>query len=669
MVAMAPADPMIFIDDMSQTTRQDQETITALRAELQKRGHEIELLRETAFAVGSELDLDKVFSLIVDRARELIGAETVLLPLLNRDCDEYTYRAGSGANAEEIVGESLPIDFGVCGWVWKHKRPWWRGVLSELSEQEKNLWEKEAGTLLMVPLVGRQHFLGGIAGINKAGGGEFSENDLQLLELFAGQAAIAIENAMAMEKVEHAKREAEEAQGELKRVNKRLSAVNQELEYLSLYDNLTGLPNRSLFRDRIRKEIEQAGSGRFALLIVDIDRFQEINDTLGHEAGDELLRVMASRFAKALDPENTISRMSGDEFAVLLTGADAQSAVTSSRGLLASLDAPLLLAGQDVLVTAGIGIALYPQHGSDISTLFKHADAAMLAAKRDKSGFHLFDEQQDAGGPGRFALIRDLRAALDGEEFALYYQPKVELATSTITGVEALARWRRKDGVFVPPDMFITALEQTGLIQTFTWWALETAMRQRIDWLKRRLDLRIAVNVPISVIMDPQFMPQLGQLLDRHGIRGGITIEITENVFFGDYDRLNAVLSKLRSFDIECSIDDFGTGHSSLARLRQLPVSEIKIDRSFVMDMLRSKDDAVIVKSTIDLGQNLGLKVVAEGVENVQTLQQLYRLRCDIVQGYHIAKALPVVELEAFLAQSQWAVVRVAESAAVARRD
>ena len=279
---------------MSQTTNDDRDTIAVLRGELQRRKHEIELLRETASAVGSELDLDKVFSLIVDRARELIGAETVLLPLLNPGCDEYTYRAGSGANVQEIVGESLPLDFGVCGWVWKHKRPWWRGVLSELSEQEKNLWEKEAGTLLLVPLVGRQHFLGGIAGINKSGGGEFTENDLQLLELFAGQAAIAIENAMAMERVGQAKREAEEAQGELKRVNKRLSAVNQELEYLSLYDNLTGLPNRSLFRDRIRKEIEQHGGAGLALLIIDIDRFQEINDSLGHEAGDELLRVVGA---------------------------------------------------------------------------------------------------------------------------------------------------------------------------------------------------------------------------------------------------------------------------------------------------------------------------------------------------------------------------------------
>jgi len=647
---------------MTQQTNEDQNLIASLELQLRQRDHAIGLLRETAFAVGSELDLDKVLQLIVDRARELIGAETVLLPLLNRDCDEYTYRAGSGANIEEIIGESLPLDFGVCGWVWKHRRPWWRGVLSELSEQEKNLWEKEAGTLLLVPLVGRQHFLGGIAGLNKSGGGEFTENDLQLLELFAGQAAIAIENAMAMEGVEQARHEAEQAQGELQRVNKRLSAVNQELEYLSLYDELTGLPNRSLFRDRVAKEIEQRGDDSAALLIVDIDRFQEINDTLGHEVGDELLRVAAGRFAKALDPADTISRMAGDEFAVLLTGAGEQSAKDSARGLLAALDQTLRLSGQDVAVTAGIGIALYPRHGRDISTLLKHADVAMLVAKRDKVGIHVFDEQRDAGGPGRFALVRDLREALDGEEFELYYQPKVELATSTITGVEALARWRRKDGAFVPPDMFISALEQTGLIHRFTWWALDTAMRQRITWLKRHFDLRVAVNVPISVIMDSQFMPELSRLIERHGVQGGITIEITENVFFGDYDHLNAVLSQLQGFGIECSIDDFGTGHSSLSRLRQLPVAEIKIDRSFVMDMLQSKDDAVIVKSTIDLGQNLGLKVVAEGVESVQTLQQLYRLRCDSVQGFHIAKALPVAELEAFLAHSKWAVARLGEA-------
>ena len=639
---------------MTQATDPDRDRIAALEDELHRREREITLLRETTLAVGSELDLDKVFPLIVDRARELIGAETVLLPLLNQDCDEYTYRAGAGTHVDEIVGQSLPLDFGVCGWVWKHKRPWWRGVLSELSAQEKNLWEKEAGTLLMVPLLGHQHFLGGIACINKTRGGEFSENDLHLLELFAGQAAIAIENAMAMEKVAQARREAEEAQGELQRLNKRLTAVNQELEYLSLYDNLTGLPNRSLFHDRIRKEIEQHGERAMALLIIDIDRFQEINDTLGHEAGDELLRTVAERLASRLGKSDIIGRMSGDEFAVLLDGVEAEAALNAARGLLESLDATMELAGHEVLVTAGIGIALFPQHGLDVSTLFKHADAAMLAAKQEKKGSHLYDERRDAGSAGRFALVRDLRSALDNEEFDLYYQPKLELATSLITGVEALARWRREDGSFVPPDMFISALEQTGLIQRFTWWALETAMRQRIAWLQQGYDLRISVNVPISVITDPHFIAELARLAARHDARGGITIEITENVFFGDYDRLNAVLTELHNFDIECSIDDFGTGYSSLARLRQLPVAELKIDRSFVMDMLHSNDDAVIVKSTIDLGQNLGIRVVAEGVENIQTLQQLYRLRCDSVQGFYIARALPAAELIAFLGRSKW---------------
>lgn len=652
---------------MIQMTSEEQARIAALESELQQRDRAIALLRETAFAVGSELDLDKVLTLIAERTRELIGAETVLLPMLNRDCDEYTYRAGAGTNAAEIVGASLPRDFGVCGWVWKHQRPWWRGVLSELSEQERDLWEKEAGTLLMVPLVGRQHFLGGISCLNKTGGGEFSEHDLRLLELFAGQAAIAIENAMAMESVEQAKRTAEAAQAELKRVNARLSAVNQELEFLSLYDNLTGLPNRSLFRDRIRKEIDQPGVATLALLIVDIDRFLEINDTLGHEAGDELLRVAAERFSAALDPGDTISRMSGDEFAVLLRGADADAAMQAAQRLLAALDATVVLAGQEVLVTASVGIALFPQHGQDLATLFKHADAAMLAAKREKCGVHFFDEQRDAGSPGRYALVRDLRAALDDEEFALFYQPKVDLVTHTVTGVEALARWRRQNGAFVPPDMFISALEQTGLIQRFTWWALDTVMRQRIAWLARGYDLRIAVNVPVSVIMDAHFIADLDTLMERHALRGGITIEITENAFFGDYDQLKAVLSNLRDFGIECSIDDFGTGYSSLARLRQLPVAELKIDRSFVMEMLRNKDDAVIVKSTIDLAQNLGLKVVAEGVENAQTLQQLYHLRCDSVQGYHIARALPVAELESFLVRSQWAVARTDASATQAQ--
>lgn len=652
----APARPTLpTLSSMADPFDARQARIDTLEAELHQREREIALLRETALVMGGEYDLDTVFHLIALRARDLIQADTVLLPIVSA-ASEYTYRAAAGANAEEIVGQTLPLDTGLCGWVCRERKPWWGGALTELSDADRNHWEKAADTVIVVPLPGRQRFLGGIAGMNKAGGGEFTRNDLHLLQLFAGQAAIAIENAVAMENVDLARQQAEAAERELKKLNTRLSDANKELEHLSLYDGLTGLPNRSLFRDRLQQEIEAnaTAGGGFAMLIVDIDRFLEINDTLGHDVGDELLRKVARRCSRALGPRDTVARMSGDEYAVLLSGVDSAAATTGAQRLLARIAAPMQILGHHVIVSAGIGVALYPPHGADISTLFRHADAAMLAAKRDKSGVHLFDELADTREHGRYALIRDLRAALDGGEFSLYYQPKVELCSGSVLGVEALARWHRLDGSLVMPEIFVSALEQTGLIQPFTWWALATVMRQRREWLGRGLDITVAVNVPLSVVMAPDFIAEIGKLVEHYQAQGGIVLELTEHIFLGDYDRLNVVLVELRRYDIECSIDDFGTGHSSLARLRQLPVAELKIDRSFVIEMLANNDDAVIVRSTIDLAHNLGLRVVAEGVENIETLRRLVELRCDSVQGYHITRALPADELESFLALSAW---------------
>jgi diguanylate cyclase (GGDEF)-like protein len=634
-----------------------EEKLTELVAQLRQRDYEIALLRETTQAIGSELDLDRVLDLIAKHAQDLLKTETVLVPILNAACAEYTYRAGAGKNAEETLGESLPIDFGICGWVWKHQKPWWRGALADLSPQERNRWEKDAGTLLMVPLVGRRHFLGGIAAMNKLNGEEFTENDLRLLELFAGQAAIAIENAMAMEQVEQARQASEDAQSELQRVNKRLNAVNHELEYLSLYDPLTSLPNRSLFLDRFNNELNLAAANRtkLALLIIDIDRFQEINDNLGHEAGDDLLMITATQLHILANDSDILGRMSGDEFALLLQADEAQ-ARESAEKILDLLSQPVTLAGQEMVVTSAVGIALYPEHGDDISTLFKHADEAMVAAKRDKSGIRIFDQHLNVDGPGRLALLQDLRKALANHEFELHYQPKIDLAQGRIDGVEALARWQRGNSVAVPPDMFIGALEQTGLITSFTYWALHTAMAQRERWLQRGWDINIAVNVPLSVVMDNRFLSELSTLFDHHRNAHGLVLEITENIFLGDYDRINSILSEVRSFGFGCSIDDFGTGHSSLARLRQLPVDEIKVDRSFVMGMLANKDDEVIVRSTIELAHNLGLKVVAEGVENAKIMKELAALNCDIVQGYHISRALPAAELEKFLSKGRWTI-------------
>lgn len=652
------------MNDKMPDSQYTEEKFAELEAKLRQRDYEIALLRDTTRAIGSELDLDTVLDLIAQHAQDLTQAETVLVPILNAACAEYTYRAGAGKNAEEIVGQSLPIDFGICGWVWKHQKPWWRGALAELSPQERNRWEKDAGTLLMVPLVGRKHFLGGIAAMNKLSGEEFTENDLRLLELFAGQAAIALENAMAMDLVEQSLQAAEDAQGELQRVNKRLNAVNHELEYLTLYDPLTSLPNRSLFLDRFGHELNLAAANhsKLALLIVDIDHFQEINDNLGHEVGDDLLMITATQLHILAGDNDILGRMSGDEFALLLQADETEARETADK-MLDLLSQPVTLAGQEMVVTSAIGIALYPEHGDDIATLFKHADEAMVAAKRDKSGIRVFDEHLNVDGPARLALLQDLRRALNNQEFELYYQPKIDLARGQLDGVEALARWQRGSTIAVPPDMFIGALEQTGLIASFTYWALHTAMEQRKRWLQRGWDIRIAVNVPLSVVMDNRFLSELSTLFDHNGSAQGLVLEITENIFLGDYDRINGILAEVRSFGFGCSIDDFGTGHSSLARLRQLPVDEIKVDRSFVMGMLANKDDEVIVRSTIELAHNLGLKVVAEGVENAKIMKELALLKCDIVQGYHISRALPAPELEKFLGKGRWVIPQATNSA------
>lgn len=627
-----------------------------LSEELKQREYEIALLKDTAVAVVSELDLDKLMRLVAGRARELIKAETVLVPIINEQLSEYTYRAGAGMHADEIVGESLPIDFGVCGWVWRHKRAWWRGVLDELSPQERNRWEREAGTLLLVPLIGRQHFLGGIAGLNKEGGGDFTRRDRDLLELFAGQVAIAIENAMAMRHVDAARQAAEDYQRELQRLNKRLSAVNRELEYLSLNDHLTGLPNRSLFMDRVEREIDVSavGTSGFAVLLIDLDRFQDVNDSLGHEAGDALLKLVAERLRALVGHGDTLARMGGDEFAILLHNGDLAHAQAFARRLHDLLAQPFALAGERLVVSASIGIVHHPAHGANVSTLLKHADVAMYAAKHDRQGTCVYQEGIDQFSSGRLALVSDLRRALDQGEFRLHYQPKVSLPTRSVVGAEALARWPHADKGYVSPEVFINALEQTGLIHPFSYWVLDSALAQCAAWRARGWQLKVAVNVPIMVLNESRFMDELRLLLKRHRIEDGLLIEVTESVFMSDYESLVLMLRDIRQYGVSLSIDDFGTGHSSLSRLRKLPVSELKIDRSFVTDMDRNKDDRVIVKSTIDMARNLGLQVVAEGVERAAVLDDLARMHCHMAQGYHISPALPVDEFTRFLQESDW---------------
>jgi len=629
-----------------------------LRLELGHREYEIELLKETAQAVGSQLDLDRVLQLVADRARELIQAETLLIPVLDGDAENYTYRAGSGRHADEIVGQTLPLDFGVCGWVWRHNRPWWRGVLDELDDTERNRWEREAGTLILVPLRGRAHFLGGLAGIDKVGGGDFTQRDLNLLSLFASQVSIAVENAIAYAELAKAKAEAEAYQRELSHLNRELTHINSELEFLALHDQLTGLPNRSLVQDRLQQALFAAERDRHsvAVMIVDLDGFKEVNDALGHAAGDQLLKQVATRFTAGLRHADTVGRMGGDEFALVLPHIDAENAVQVARSLLAALEADFDIEGTRFSVSASIGMALFPDHGRDAAALLKGADIAMYSAKHMHFGYALFEATAPLPAAGRLSLPGDLRQALANREFELHYQPKVELDSGQIYGVEALARWTHPQRGPVAPEEFVGIMEQTGLIRPFTLWAIEHALQQCAAWRAAGLDLSVAVNLSMQSLLDPRFPEQLLERLGQQCVlpQPRLVLEITESVFLREHAKVRQVLTLLRSHGVLFSIDDFGTGHSSLSRLRKLPVSELKIDRSFVKEMQNNRDDMVIVSSTVDLARNLGLGVIAEGVEDAQTLALLQSMGCRHVQGHYISPPLPAEDFSRFLAGTRW---------------
>lgn len=650
---------MVHGMSLSKSDRQgkDAALVRELEEQLLLREREIRLLKETADAVTGQLHLERLFALVADRARELIQAETVLIPILDSSCDTYTYRAGSGPNTGEIIGETLPLEFGICGWVWRHKRAWWQGVLAELAPDERNRWEHEAGTLIMVPLVGKQHFLGGIACMNKLDGKIFDQRDLDLLTMFGSQVSIAIENAITFEALEKEKQKAEQFQEELRTLNQELVAINSDLEHMALYDSLTGLANRYLLQDRLQQSIYRVGrdSSSLAILVVDLDRFKEVNDTLGHNVGDELLKQVGMRFQSKLRQADTIGRLGGDEFAAVIPDADAETAVLVAEHLLQSLQYPIELESGSYVVSASIGIALYPEHGDDVQTILRRADVAMYVAKRAKQDWFIYDVEQDQHTPRRLSLMADLHSALDRGQMRLFYQPKLDLSTGMITGVEALMRWLHPEQGMVPPDIFIPALEQSGLIRRYTAWVLDEAIRQSVAWSDIGLDLTMSINLSMYNLRDTELPAQVVMLQKMwKPAPDTLVMEVTESAVMSDPHNVSQILDTLAAQGIQFSIDDFGTGYSSLNHLKRLSVNELKIDKSFVKDMTTDRDDKAIVCSTIDLAHNMGLRVVAEGVENRAVLDMLIELGCDQVQGYYIAKPMSATDLQEFLSTGDW---------------
>lgn len=624
--------------------------VVDLNQSLKDREIEIDLLQKTFTEIGSELDLDKVFQIVAERARALIGAETLLVPLLDENCETYTYRGGAGKNSDEIVGESLPLEFGVCGWVWKHKRPWWRGVLDELSDDERNLWEEEAGTMIMVPLQGRRHFLGGISGINKMGGGEFTRRDLKLLQMFASIVSIAIENALAVSNMEKTRQINDDYRTRLETLNKQLLESSKELEYLSLYDTLTGLPNRSLFHDRLSRNISQAMlvDDSVGLLLIDIDRFKEINEALGHERGDLLLKKIARRFERNMKSNETLARLGGDEFVILVPGMNEKQSKQRAIEFRSMLDEEFSIVNMKIAVSASFGVAVFPYQGEDASSLLSHADSAMYAAKNSSLGVCLYDAKQNHMTRGHLVMVAEIRRALEERQFELYYQPKISIADNKIISAEALGRWPSEERGMIAPNHFIDVLEQNGLLNEYTYWAIETALQQAKSWSEKQC-FRIAVNLSPSILMDPDFIKNIDRIIGTEDNGKHLTFEITENLFLSEYDALSEALDYICDLGVHLSIDDYGTGYSSLSRLIKLPVNEIKIDKSFVKNVSANKEDEVVVHSIIELAHNLGLSVVAEGVENEAAMEILKKYKCDVAQGYLMSHALPATEFEKFL--------------------
>ena len=430
------------------------------------------------------------------------------------------------------------------------------------------------------------------------------------------------------------------------------------LEHQALHDTLTDLPNRVLLFDRLEQAIAIAPRERakVALMLMDLDRFKEVNDAYGHQYGDLLLKAVAIRLKQQVRSSDTVARLGGDEFAIVLPSVgDASTAAAVAQKILKAMEAPFIIDDKTLDVGASIGIAICPTHGNDAATLLRRADIAMYRAKSANIGFHFHTPDGEGQMGTQLSLAVDLRQAIESSQLVLHYQPKLHLRSGLVTRVEALVRWNHPELGLLSPAEFIPLAERTGLVKPLTDWVLDEALRQCRSWHDAGIPMHVAVNLSTRSLQEPYLAEKVQQaLLKWHVEARCLKLEITESSILADPPQVMAILYLLQGLGVRLSIDDFGTGYSSLVHLRNLPVDEIKVDQSFVRGMMSNDADLAIVRATIDLAHNLGHQVAAEGVEDPATFLKLRDLGCDLAQGYYLSPPLPAYELLGWLERTRW---------------
>lgn len=419
------------------------------------------------------------------------------------------------------------------------------------------------------------------------------------------------------------------------------------LEHQALHDPLTDLPNRKLLNNRLQQEIMRTSRTKtsLVLIMIDLNHFKEINDTLGHHVGDQVLQQAALRLFRTFRKTDSVARLGGDEFGILLPKTTIAEAEKLCRKAVDAFEIPFVIEGNNLSLGLSMGLVECPAHGDDVNILVQRADIAMYIAKRNNQGFSVYDPEQDTHSIGRLALMTEFREAIERQSLDILYQPKINMATNEIIGAEALLRWVHPTRGTISPDEFIPLAEQTGLIKPLTSWVLDKAVQQCMDWKHIWPDFNMSINLSVQNLLDVRLLEQVRELIASNKMSAScLTMEITESDIMTDPIRAREILEALSMMGVRLSIDDFGTGYSSLSYIKQLPVEEIKIDKSFVMEMVSDENDAVIVKATIDLAHNLGLEIVAEGVKDKETWDYLRSLNCDIAQGFFISEPLTVEE-------------------------